>query len=171
MTCEIDVTAALGAAATLIYPEPDVYEVWDLGSDEFAVVFMDTDRVVRIEPLTIVPDDEWPFDESGVVGIERQTPPPPLPDLADDPFSDLPADASDEEALLFAKRECQKLLDNPDPRVAKLKAEFIGHLDAAADALARRLALAEQRLARFIDAEARRSRKTFHVVRGDKQGA
>jgi hypothetical protein len=100
MTCEIDIIAALGAAATLIYPEPDVYEVWDLGSDEFAVVFADADRVVRIEPLTIVPDDEWPFDESGVVGIERPTPPPPLPDLADDPFSDLPADASDEQAVV-----------------------------------------------------------------------
>jgi hypothetical protein len=171
---ENDVTDALNHDQVKLI-RPDLYEVWDMPDDTFAIVFMDGDRVVRIEPLiTIVPDDE-----SGVVGIERPTPPPPppLPDLADDiPFDpllngpepdscpDLSYDASDEEVRRYAIAECQKLLDNSDPRVAELKAEFIDHLDAGADALAWRLALAEQRLERIIDTIAKRFRKTFQVV-------
>ena len=178
---ENDVTDALNHdQVKLIRPEPDEYEVLELPDGAFVIVLKDAFGPLGAFPLIVVPDGEWPFERSGVVGIETPALPPPPPDdgIPFDPLPngpepdscpDLSYDASDEEVRRYAIAECQKLLDNPDPRVAKLKTEFLGHLDAAVDALAWRLALAEQRLERIIDAVAKRARKAFQVVRGDKQ--
>ena len=75
---------------------------------------------------------------------------------------DWPDDPSPEEIRRQAAPELQELLDNPDPRFAKLKAQFVASLADAADAL-------EERLAKVIDAHARRSRETFRVVDGGRR--
>jgi len=77
-------------------------------------------------------------------------------------LSDWPDDPSPEEIRRQAAPDLQELLDNPDPRFAKLKAQFVASLADAADAL-------EERLAKVIDAHARRSRETFRVVDGGRR--
>jgi hypothetical protein len=186
MTCGIDIISALGdEQATLVLPAPD-HEVWELHPGEFAVVIKDAaDCVVRSAPLHIVPDDEWPFEKSGAIGIETpasHAPARPFQDVPDDsagipfdpyptvsePFSDLPDDASPEEIRRYCIAQCQQLLDNPNPRVAKLKTQFLDDLAKTVDAVEKTVQAFERRLKLLIDAEARRARKTFHVVRNGK---
>jgi hypothetical protein len=75
LSCEIDVIAASCAdQVKLIRLEPDEYEIHEFepGSDEFVIVFKDAFGPLGVFSLIVVPDDQWPFGESRVVGIAEQ---------------------------------------------------------------------------------------------------
>ena len=58
--------------------------------------------------------------------------------------------------------DCQRIVDDPDPRVASLRAAYFNFLSEEIDA-------AEQRLRRLVDAEARSRRRGFRVVYGGRE--
>jgi hypothetical protein len=58
--------------------------------------------------------------------------------------------------------DCQQIIDDPDPRVASLRAAYFNFLSEEIDA-------AEQRLRRLVDAEARSRRRGFRVVYGGRE--
>jgi hypothetical protein len=58
--------------------------------------------------------------------------------------------------------DCQRVVVDPDPRVASLRAAYFNFLSEEIDA-------AEQRLRRLVDAEARSRHRGFRVVYGGRE--
>ncbi len=58
--------------------------------------------------------------------------------------------------------DCQRIVDDPDPRVASPRAAYFNIRSEEIDA-------AEQRLPRLVDAEARSGRRGFRVVYGGRE--
>ena len=58
--------------------------------------------------------------------------------------------------------DCQRIVDDPSPRVASLRAAYFNFLSEEIDA-------AEQRLRRLVDAEARSRHRGFRVVYGGRE--
>jgi hypothetical protein len=58
--------------------------------------------------------------------------------------------------------DCQRIVEDPDPRVASLRAACFNFLSEEIDVV-------EQRLPRLVDAEARSRRRGFRVVYGGRE--